>query len=176
VPGCDFCSNLISLYCTFCWLLVWLLLYPGVGRVWVIFGVTLINAIIGFAGIKSRARSLPSLSPPKQQSSVTVKSEHSSQEMVPGDLVLLASGDKVPADLRLVKVRNLQVGESALTGNPFLRRLPSRSIQKHPWQSEQAWLRRQFGYIWTGRWACRCDCQRNRDGPHLAADGAEHKS
>jgi len=31
-------------------------------------------------------------------------------------VTLLASGDKVPADLRLVKVRNLQVGESALTG------------------------------------------------------------
>ncbi len=39
-----------------------------------------------------------------------------SPELVPGDLVLLASGDKVPADLRLVATRDLQVAEAALTG------------------------------------------------------------
>src|SRR5690606_4457396 len=37
-------------------------------------------------------------------------------ELVPGDIVLLASGDKVPADLRLLEVRNLRVEEAALTG------------------------------------------------------------
>jgi magnesium-transporting ATPase (P-type) len=37
-------------------------------------------------------------------------------ELVPGDVVLLQSGDKVPADLRLFQTRNLQVDEAALTG------------------------------------------------------------
>ena len=39
-----------------------------------------------------------------------------SQDLVPGDVVLLAAGDKVPADLRLLKTRNLQIDESSLTG------------------------------------------------------------
>jgi magnesium-transporting ATPase (P-type) len=38
------------------------------------------------------------------------------KELVPGDVVLLQSGDKVPADLRLFRVKGLQIQESVLTG------------------------------------------------------------
>jgi magnesium-transporting ATPase (P-type) len=40
----------------------------------------------------------------------------SSGEIVPGDVIALASGDKVPADARFVEVRDLQIDEAALTG------------------------------------------------------------
>jgi len=42
--------------------------------------------------------------------------EIDSEELVPGDIVLLASGDKVPADLRLLEAKNLASDESFLTG------------------------------------------------------------
>src|SRR4029434_1833504 len=38
------------------------------------------------------------------------------REIVPGDLILLATGDKVPADVRLIEAVNLQTVEAALTG------------------------------------------------------------
>ena len=44
------------------------------------------------------------------------KEKIAATELVPGDLVLLQSGDKVPADLRLLHTRELQIDESTLTG------------------------------------------------------------
>ncbi|NDJ23471.1 HAD-IC family P-type ATPase [Nostoc sp. B(2019)] len=86
----------------------------------VIWGVTLINAIIGFVQ-ESKAESAIAALASSVQTNATIirngkKVQLSSTELVPGDVVLLTSGDKVPADLRLVQVRNLQVNESALTG------------------------------------------------------------
>jgi P-type E1-E2 ATPase len=49
-------------------------------------------------------------------------------ELVPGDIVLLTSGDKVPADLRLVKANNLQINESALTGESLAVEKNTRSL------------------------------------------------
>ncbi len=86
----------------------------------VIWGVTLINAIIGFVQ-ESKAESAIAALASSVQTNATIirngkKVQVSSTELVPGDVVLLTSGDKVPADLRLVQTRNLQVNESALTG------------------------------------------------------------
>jgi len=87
---------------------------------WVIWGVTLINAIIGFIQ-ESKAESAIAALASSVQTNATIlrngkKVNVPSTELVPGDIVLLTSGDKVPADLRLVQSRNLQVNESALTG------------------------------------------------------------
>jgi Ca2+-transporting ATPase len=44
------------------------------------------------------------------------ESELPARDLVPGDLILLAPGDKVPADVRLIEAINLQVEEATLTG------------------------------------------------------------
>ncbi|HOD49375.1 MAG TPA: cation-translocating P-type ATPase [Candidatus Hydrogenedentes bacterium] len=53
-----------------------------------------------------------------------VETEIPSRELVPGDLVLLRAGDRIPADLRLVESINLQIEEASLTGE-------SVAVEKH---------------------------------------------
>jgi cation-transporting P-type ATPase F len=86
----------------------------------VIWGVTLINAIIGFVQESKAEGAIAALAKVVTTEATVIrdgrKQQISSQELVPGDMILLASGDKVPADVRLLTVRGLQVDESALTG------------------------------------------------------------
>lgn len=86
----------------------------------VIWGVTTTNAIIGYLQ-ESRAEGAIEALAKSVTTEATVlrdgkKVRLASTELVPGDIVWMASGDKVPADLRLFKVRDLQIDESALTG------------------------------------------------------------
>ena len=86
----------------------------------VIFAVVVINAVIGFVQEGKAENALLAirhmLSPHamvlRDGRQVTIEAE----ALVPGDIVLLQSGDKVPADLRMTRVKGLQIQESALTG------------------------------------------------------------
>jgi magnesium-transporting ATPase (P-type) len=86
----------------------------------VIFGVVFLNALIGFIQEGKAERALDAirnlLSP---QATVLRDGQRISvpaDQLVPGDAVFLQSGDKVPADLRLFKVKNLRIDEDSLTG------------------------------------------------------------
>jgi magnesium-transporting ATPase (P-type) len=86
----------------------------------VIFGVVFVNAIVGFIQ-ESRAEAALDALASMMTTEAKVRRDGRtlripSEEIVPGDVVLLESGDKVPADLRLTKVRELRIDESALTG------------------------------------------------------------
>ena len=87
---------------------------------WVIWGVTLINAIIGYVQEAKAEGAIASLAKAVTTETTVLREGQPlripSRELVPGDLVMLVSGDKVPADLRLLRARNLQIDESALTG------------------------------------------------------------
>ncbi|MFO0700761.1 MAG: cation-transporting P-type ATPase [Nitrospira sp.] len=86
----------------------------------VIFGVVLVNAVIGFIQESRAEAALESLAAMMKTEAVVKRDGRklriASADVVPGDVVLLESGDKVPADLRLTAVRELRVDESALTG------------------------------------------------------------
>jgi len=86
----------------------------------VIFGVVLINAIVGYLQESKAEKAIDALARMVITEATVRRSGNKmripSEQLVPGDVVLLQSGDKVPADLRLVHVRSLQVDESALTG------------------------------------------------------------
>ncbi|WP_374261021.1 HAD-IC family P-type ATPase [Zoogloea sp.] len=86
----------------------------------VILGVVLVNALIGFIQ-EGRAEDALAALARSVASDVTVlrdarRRRVDAAELVPGDVVWLAAGDKVPADLRLFDSRALQVTEAALTG------------------------------------------------------------
>ncbi len=86
----------------------------------IIWGVVLLNAIIGFIQEGKAESSLKELRKMLSLDANIIRDSKKqvvkAEELVPGDLVLLRSGDKVPADLRLVEVNNLNVEESPLTG------------------------------------------------------------
>jgi Ca2+-transporting ATPase len=86
----------------------------------VILGVVLVNALIGFIQEGRAEEALEAvrnlLSPRAKVRREGRLIEVSAEELVPGDLVIVESGDRIPADLRLLQVKNLRVDESALTG------------------------------------------------------------
>jgi len=86
----------------------------------VIIGVVVINAIIGFV---QEGKAEDAIRAIKQMLSVHAmvlrdgkKVTVPADELVIGDVVFLQSGDKVPADLRLIATKNLHIQEAALTG------------------------------------------------------------
>ena len=86
----------------------------------VIFGVVFILGIIGYIQETKAEGAIRALSR-MVVAEATVRRDGRKQrvrsiELVPGDIVLLRSGDRVAADLRLFRVRSLQIDESALTG------------------------------------------------------------
>ncbi|TDN61847.1 HAD-IC family P-type ATPase [Paraburkholderia sp. BL10I2N1] len=86
----------------------------------IILGVVVVNALLGFIQEGKAEKALDSIRNMLSAEARTLRSGETrmiaSDQLVPGDVVLLESGDKVPADLRLTDVKNLRMEEAALTG------------------------------------------------------------
>jgi len=95
----------------------------------VILGVVLINGLIGFIQEGKAEKSLDAIRNLLSLHATVLRSgqrlEIAAEDLVPGDIVLLSPGDKVPADLRLIETRNLRIEEAALTGE-------SEPVEKNP--------------------------------------------
>ncbi|MBB3929340.1 magnesium-transporting ATPase (P-type) [Kaistia hirudinis] len=94
----------------------------------VIIAVVLINAIVGFAQEGKAEKALGAIrkmiAPHAAVWRDGTRTSLPVAELVPGDVVLVEAGDRVPADIRLVRARGLLVDEAMLTGE-------SVSAQKH---------------------------------------------
>ncbi|WP_114751042.1 cation-transporting P-type ATPase [Pleomorphovibrio marinus] len=94
----------------------------------VIFAVVIINVLVSFIQEGKAEKALDGIKRMLSQVTVVIREGKrmtiEAEEVIPGDLVFLKSGDRVPADTRLVSVKNLRVEESALTGE-------SEGVEKH---------------------------------------------
>jgi magnesium-transporting ATPase (P-type) len=86
----------------------------------VIAAVVLLNAVIGFVQEGKAEKALQAIRHLLAPRALVLRDgqqrEIDAAGLVPGDIVLLASGDSLPADVRLLQARNLRVDEAALTG------------------------------------------------------------
>lgn len=86
----------------------------------VVLGVVLINALIGFLQEYRAGKAIEAIMGMVPVTATVLRDGHKATveaaEVVPGDVLELAGGDRVPADARLAEARNLTVEEAALTG------------------------------------------------------------
>jgi len=87
---------------------------------YVILGILLFNAVFGFVQEYRAERAISFL---KQMTILStnvlrdgVEKVIAASELVPGDVVILEPGDKIPADMRIIEENNLQTNEASLTG------------------------------------------------------------
>ncbi|WP_281313698.1 HAD-IC family P-type ATPase [Polyangium sp. y55x31] len=86
----------------------------------VVLGVVVLNTLIGFVQEYRAGQAIEALSSLVPDVATVMRDGRTisvpAEELVPGDVVLLAAGDKAPADMRLFHVKNLAADEAPLTG------------------------------------------------------------
>lgn len=120
-----------------------------------IYLVLVLNAALGFAQerrAEREVRALQALATPtcrvlRAGQELTVDTEH----VVPGDVVLLESGERVPADLRLFRTTALQVDESMLTGESLAAAKDTGPVPEATATGDRAGLAHSGTFVTSGR-------------------------
>ncbi|MEH6579981.1 MAG: cation-transporting P-type ATPase [Amphritea sp.] len=86
----------------------------------VIIAVVLVNALVGFIQEGKAEKAIDAVRNMLSQQAIVIRNDHRKQipaeDLVPGDVVFIQSGDRVPADLHLFRIKDLHVEEALLTG------------------------------------------------------------
>ena len=86
----------------------------------IIFAVVVLNGLLGFIQEGKAEKALESIRRMLSAEARTLRGGETrmiaAEQLVPGDVVLLESGDRIPADLRLIDTKNVRTEEAALTG------------------------------------------------------------
>ncbi len=108
--------------------LIWILigsciLATALGKItdgMVVLAVVVVNSIIGFIQEYKAGKAIEALSKMVPEYATVVRDGNvmtiPAVEIVPGDIIHLTAGDRIPADMRIISQKNLQVEEAALTG------------------------------------------------------------
>lgn len=104
--------------------------------------VVILNAIIGYFQESKAQNAILALSQMAAPKAHVIRDSHEmvipGKDLVPGDIVLLTSGNRVAADMRIIMERGLEINESALTGESMVVRKTARPISaKNPVPGDQ---------------------------------------
>ncbi len=116
--------------------------------VYIILAVLLLNALVGFTQEYRAEKAIRALKKMVVHFATVVREgallKIPAKELVPGDIILLREGDRIPADARLLEISNFRTMEAALTGES----LPINKILKV--LSEKTPLADQKNMVWLG--------------------------
>jgi sodium/potassium-transporting ATPase subunit alpha len=104
---------------------------------WAIFGVIVINAVFAFVQEYKAERAVQALHRLLPANAWVVRGGQSvaiaRSEIVPGDLLLLEEGERVPADARLIETTDMRVDNAALTGESIPKRRIAEAVENGHW-------------------------------------------
>jgi len=127
--------------------LIYILIVSGVIAVFlgdlidsvIIFSVVLINAVLGYLQERSAEKTIKALKSITEINARVIRKTSNvipAKELVPGDVIFLESGMRIPADARVFEARSLRLDESLLTGeslpvDKFSERIPQKTLVKN---------------------------------------------
>ncbi|MCF6094876.1 calcium-translocating P-type ATPase, SERCA-type [Microaerobacter geothermalis] len=123
-----------------------------------IIAIVIINAVLGFVQEFRAEKSLKALKDLTAPNAHVIRDgklqEISANEVVPGDLVYVEGGDRIPADIRIISSKGLLVDESSLTGESVPVEKTNQMIF-----NDQISLGDQLNMLFMGTMATRGSCQ-----------------